>query len=245
APARHRRPGCRQQLLQRLVGGWNPRIPHPELRTERAALGGHDAACARRVQREVGAQPSLVRGRTLAGGLLAVDPRARRLRIGGVELAAPDGVPGLLEESAVPFEQFTQRHRRASTLCDRMTHVLLYSVTSGRMRPGRIDAPGQACMTPIDPTAAVGIVGAGTMGSGIAQVAAVAGHEVRIYDAQQGAATRAVGTIAASLARAAAKGRLSHDAATAATDRVHAVRSVADLGGCELVIEAVVEDLGV
>ena len=100
-------------------------------------------------------------------------------------------------------------------------------------------------MTPIDPTAAVGIVGAGTMGSGIAQVAAVAGHEVRIYDAQQGAATRAVGTIAASLARAAAKGRLSHDAATAATDRVHAVRSVADLGGCELVIEAVVEDLGV
>src|SRR5690606_21726124 len=95
------------------------------------------------------------------------------------------------------------------------------------------------------PTAAVGIVGAGTMGSGIAQVAAVAGHEVRIYDAQQGAATRAVGTIAASLARAAAKGRLSHDAATAATDRVHAVRSVADLGGCELVIEAVVEDLGV
>src|SRR5690606_41173058 len=123
-----------------------------------APLGGPEAGGARRVQRQVGAQRGLVRGRTLAGGVLAVDPRARRLRVGGVELAAPDGVPCLLEEITVPFEQFTQRHRRASTLCDRMTHVLLYSVTSGRMRPGRIDAPGQACMTPIDPTAAVGIV---------------------------------------------------------------------------------------
>ena len=100
-------------------------------------------------------------------------------------------------------------------------------------------------MTAIHPTTVIGVVGAGTMGTGIAQVAAVAGHEVRFYDVDDAAADRAVANIAAHLARSVARGRLSEDAAAEATNRVHAVRDVSDLSGCVLVIEAVVEDLGV
>ncbi|TDC56606.1 hydroxyphenylacetyl-CoA thioesterase PaaI [Jiangella ureilytica] len=91
----------------------------------------------------------------------------------------------------------------------------------------------------------VGVVGAGTMGAGIAQVAAVAGHEVRVYDAADGAAAAAVETIFAHLARAVDKGRLLQEEAEDAATRLRAVGTLEDLAGCGLVVEAVVEDLEV
>ena len=50
-------------------------------------------------------------------------------------------------------------------------------------------------MTGVDGSAPIAVVGAGTMGGGIAQVAAVAGHPVTVYDAVEGAAERAVAAI--------------------------------------------------
>ncbi|TDD70227.1 hydroxyphenylacetyl-CoA thioesterase PaaI [Jiangella aurantiaca] len=91
----------------------------------------------------------------------------------------------------------------------------------------------------------VGVVGAGTMGAGIAQVAAAAGHEVRVYDAADGAAAAAVEAIYQRLARAVDKGRLLAEEAEDAATRLHAVAALEDLAGCGLVIEAVVEDLEV
>ena len=91
-------------------------------------------------------------------------------------------------------------------------------------------------------TVTVGVVGAGTMGAGIAQVAAVAGHPVRIADAAPGAAARAVDAIRARIAAQVAKGRYQVD-----PDAVELtpVESAAGLAGCAVVIEAVVEDLAV
>lgn len=91
----------------------------------------------------------------------------------------------------------------------------------------------------------VGVVGAGTMGAGIAQVAAVAGHEVRLFDAADGAAAAAVEAIFRHLARAVDKGRLLQEEAEDAATRLRAAETLDDLAGCGLVVEAVVEDLEV
>jgi 3-hydroxybutyryl-CoA dehydrogenase len=95
----------------------------------------------------------------------------------------------------------------------------------------------------------VGIVGAGAMGSGIAQVAAVAGHHVVLGDANHAAVGRARDGIAKALAREVEKGRLDRAAADAALERI---ADAGELGSgfdryadCGLVIEAVLEDLGV
>jgi 3-hydroxybutyryl-CoA dehydrogenase len=89
----------------------------------------------------------------------------------------------------------------------------------------------------------VGVVGAGTMGTGIAQVALVAGHEVRLYDIQEGAAARGVEQIHARLDRLVAKSRMDPADARRAKGRLRAIDTLADLAGVGLVIEAVVEEL--
>jgi len=86
----------------------------------------------------------------------------------------------------------------------------------------------------------VGVVGAGTMGAGIAQVAAVAGRPVLIADAVPGAAARSVGAIRERVKAQVAKGRLSVDADALA---LRAVDSLSQLADCGVVVEAVVEDL--
>jgi 3-hydroxybutyryl-CoA dehydrogenase len=88
----------------------------------------------------------------------------------------------------------------------------------------------------------VGVVGAGTMGAGIAQVAAVAGRRVLIADAVPGAAERAVGAIRDRVKAQVAKGRLTVD-----PDELDlsAVDSLAGLAECGVVVEAIVEDLAV
>jgi 3-hydroxybutyryl-CoA dehydrogenase len=88
----------------------------------------------------------------------------------------------------------------------------------------------------------VGVVGAGTMGAGIAQVAAVAGRRVLIADAVPGAAERAVAAIRDRVKAQVAKGRLSVD--PEGLD-LTAVESLAGLAECGVVVEAIVEDLGV
>lgn len=91
----------------------------------------------------------------------------------------------------------------------------------------------------------VGVVGAGTMGAGIAQVAARAGHEIRLLDLRAGAAEHAVAEIRGRLALLAEKGRLAPAEAAAAAARLTAVGSLAELAPAALIIEAVLEDLEV
>jgi len=93
--------------------------------------------------------------------------------------------------------------------------------------------------------AVVGVVGAGTMGAGIAQVAAAAGHRTLLLDAREGAAAQAVAGVAARLRRSAARGQLPAAQAEATVARLEPVADLGDLAGCDLVVEAVVEDLRV
>lgn len=90
-----------------------------------------------------------------------------------------------------------------------------------------------------------GIIGCGAMGAGIAQVVATAGHTVRLLDQHAGALERAVSGIQDNLSKLAAKGKLTSEAAEAAGSRLHATADMQDFADCDLVIEAVVEDLGV
>ncbi|MDO8562402.1 MAG: 3-hydroxybutyryl-CoA dehydrogenase [Candidatus Limnocylindria bacterium] len=89
----------------------------------------------------------------------------------------------------------------------------------------------------------IGIVGFGAMGSGIAQVCAVAGFDVLVRDVEQRFVDRGNERIAASLARVVKSGKLTEDEATAARGRVRSTLALADFGDRDLVIEAVIEVL--
>jgi 3-hydroxybutyryl-CoA dehydrogenase len=91
----------------------------------------------------------------------------------------------------------------------------------------------------------VGIVGGGLMGSGIAETVARAGHDVALYEPIAEARAGAQQRITASSERALAAGKLDATAQQALLARIRYVDELADLGDRELVIEAVVEDLGV
>ncbi|MCC6201810.1 MAG: 3-hydroxyacyl-CoA dehydrogenase [Gammaproteobacteria bacterium] len=91
--------------------------------------------------------------------------------------------------------------------------------------------------------ALVAVVGAGTMGAGIAQVAAQAGHRVLLFDTFAGAAARALEQIGASLARLVERGKLDASARDALLGRITPCTALAELKDATLVIEAIIEDL--
>ncbi len=91
----------------------------------------------------------------------------------------------------------------------------------------------------------VGIVGAGAMGRGIAQIAAQAGSQVLLHDARLEACNQARAEIGEQWKRQVAKGRLTEDAAAACLTRLQVAPKLQDLKDCDLVIEAVVEQLPV
>jgi 3-hydroxybutyryl-CoA dehydrogenase len=96
----------------------------------------------------------------------------------------------------------------------------------------------------------IGVVGAGAMGAGIAQVAASRGHRVVLADAQVAAIARAKDGHAKAMAREVEKGRLTRDDADAILARFTYVEGVDTLAltqfaDCQLVIEAIVEDLSI
>jgi len=91
----------------------------------------------------------------------------------------------------------------------------------------------------------VGIVGSGIMGSGIAEVAAKSGHDVVLRSRKRDSADAMVAALAKSLAKQVERGKLTDDESTAIRDRVTATANLHELADCDLVIESVVEDLGV
>ncbi len=98
-------------------------------------------------------------------------------------------------------------------------------------------------MAALAKSATVAVVGAGTMGSGIAQVAAAAGHRVLLYDAAAGAAARARDGIAKALQRLVERGRMAAEVQAALLERIALCADLAELAPASLVIEAVVEEL--
>ena len=92
---------------------------------------------------------------------------------------------------------------------------------------------------------AIGVVGTGAMGRGIAQLFAQSGHVVRLFDAAPGAAAAARASVADTLGKLVDTGRLARDACDATLARLQPVASLTELAGCDLVVEAIVELLDV
>lgn len=88
----------------------------------------------------------------------------------------------------------------------------------------------------------IGVVGAGQMGNGIAQVAAAAGYDVTLVDIKQEFVDGGLSNIEKNLGRMVAKEKISQSDADAARARVVGSTANADLADCDLVIEAIIEN---
>ncbi|MGO9343601.1 MAG: 3-hydroxybutyryl-CoA dehydrogenase [Acidimicrobiales bacterium] len=98
------------------------------------------------------------------------------------------------------------------------------------------EAPG------FEPIERVGVVGAGLMGSGIAEVCARAGLEVIVRDLNEAAASDGAKRIERSLERGVSSGKLTEESRRDALERMTFTTSLAELSECQMVVEAVVED---
>ena len=100
-------------------------------------------------------------------------------------------------------------------------------------------------MSRLNNNSVIGVIGAGTMGAGIAQVAAKAGHPVLLFDAMEGAAQKGLDGIAKGLGRLVEKGKMTQDDVDALTGRIQIADSLQALAPAGLVIEAIVERLDI
>lgn len=89
----------------------------------------------------------------------------------------------------------------------------------------------------------IGVIGAGAMGSGIAQVAAQAGHKVFLYDSNAASVDKALLNMKASLSKLVEKGKYSVEQSEAIASRITAAATIQDFESCGLVIEAIIEKL--
>src|SRR5579859_4573157 len=89
----------------------------------------------------------------------------------------------------------------------------------------------------------VGVVGFGLMGSGIAQVCAQAGYETVVREVGQPLLDKGFGRVDSSLARIVKAGKLTEDDAKSARGRMRGTTALEDLKECDLIIEAVIEEM--
>ncbi len=93
----------------------------------------------------------------------------------------------------------------------------------------------------IEGVSRVGVVGAGTMGAGIAQTFAAAGYPVRLRDIAEAPLGRGMGAIKKSLERLVGRGKLTAQDRDATLERIAPTTKIEDLADCDLVVEAVLE----
>ncbi|MCS4502703.1 3-hydroxyadipyl-CoA dehydrogenase [wastewater metagenome] len=100
-------------------------------------------------------------------------------------------------------------------------------------------------MSALSTDTVIGVIGAGTMGAGIAQVAATAGHPVLLFDAVEGAAAKGIERTRSGMQRLVERGRMSAEQVDAICARITPVDTTAGLAPAGLVIEAIVEDINI
>jgi 3-hydroxybutyryl-CoA dehydrogenase len=91
----------------------------------------------------------------------------------------------------------------------------------------------------------VGVLGAGLMGSGIAEVSARAGYDTIVREVSEELAAKGIGRVEASLTKAVERQKMAPADAEAARGRLRTTTRLADLAGCDILIEAIVENLDV
>jgi 3-hydroxybutyryl-CoA dehydrogenase len=97
----------------------------------------------------------------------------------------------------------------------------------------------------LTPGAVVGVIGAGTMGAGIAQVAAAAGHKVHLYDVSAAQVARGRSLIEKDLRAQLERGKLKASDLDATLGRIIAADALSAMRECDLIIEAAIEDLAI
>jgi 3-hydroxyacyl-CoA dehydrogenase len=189
----------------------------------------------------IGAQPRRVRDLPLPpsrpadfeNALNALPATARRLP------APPRIIEALATTAMLPFESALARARTLFMEC-------LASDESRALRhlffAERGAAPDRALVREVN---RAGVLGAGTMGSGIATSLATAGIPVTLVDTQPEALRAGLARMHAAISSAERKGRITADAAEAARARVTGAESLEALDGADFVVEAVFENLGV
>lgn len=100
-------------------------------------------------------------------------------------------------------------------------------------------------IAPLDKSAQVSVIGAGTMGAGIAQVAAAYGHPVILFDQNPEAIQRGLDHIQKGLQGQVKRGKMTEEALQALMANITPATDIAALADCKLVIEAIIEDLGI
>ena len=100
-------------------------------------------------------------------------------------------------------------------------------------------------MAPLDKSAQVSVIGAGTMGAGIAQIAAAYGHPVILFDQNPEAIQRGLDHIKKGLQGQVKRGKMTEEALEALLANITPATDIAALADCKLVIEAIIEDLGI
>lgn len=105
------------------------------------------------------------------------------------------------------------------------------------------EVPGLPADTPLRPIKTVGIIGAGTMGGGIAMNFATAGFQVRIVETAQEALDRGLSVVRGNYQRSSDKGRFPQDEVEARMARFDGRLAIADLADCDLIVEAVFENM--
>ena len=91
----------------------------------------------------------------------------------------------------------------------------------------------------------IGVIGAGTMGAGVAQIAATNGHTVYLYDAYSEQLPKAKAGLEKILNRQIEKGRMSQDEVDGILNRINFVDNITDYGKCGFVIEAIIENIDI
>ncbi|WP_049893445.1 3-hydroxyacyl-CoA dehydrogenase family protein [Halogranum rubrum] len=100
-------------------------------------------------------------------------------------------------------------------------------------------------MRGMDDIQRIGVIGAGTMGNGIAQVAATAGYDVVMRDIEQEFVDRGLSSIEDSLSRFVSKDKMGEDEADAVQGRISGTTELDDLTDCDFVVEAAVENMDI
>ncbi|MBP6403397.1 MAG: 3-hydroxybutyryl-CoA dehydrogenase [Bacteroidia bacterium] len=100
-------------------------------------------------------------------------------------------------------------------------------------------------MTNLNAKASIGILGAGTMGSGIAQVAASAGHPTILFDSNPAMLEKSKTELNKTLSRLLEKSKITKEESDTIIQNIRYANSMSEMGSCKLIVEAILEDLSV
>tara|TARA_R110002033_G_scaffold171191_1_gene217739 strand:- start:42395 stop:43933 length:1539 start_codon:yes stop_codon:yes gene_type:complete len=100
-------------------------------------------------------------------------------------------------------------------------------------------------MSALNQSTVIGVIGAGAMGAGIAQVAAQAGHQVKLYDNREGVAQTAIDSMAKQMAKLVERNKFTSEQVQQILARLSVANSLDDLSDAGLVVEAIVENIDV